>query len=481
MENGNGESGGMQILRTFSTFGASSQMGSSNMRQSFNPDNSNSNKRIGVPPSHPNNLQVIMASRSNSHNLNRGAFSHSRSLSQSAVFSFDCLPPLSPLPCLSSGSNQSDPVLTDISIEDKGLSAPSPVTATSGLKVNNDSLPPRRGHRRSMSDSVPLAFSAMIQASPQLIPIGKNSGIEKQSALVKHELDGDGNVQGKSQGEVVDDLFSAYMNLDSIDTLNSSGTEDKDLDSRASGTKTNGTESSDNEVESRVKDGLKRSAGGDIARAPRHSRSLSMDSYIGNLQFDDESLKFPALGLQGGQQSPRNSIDGKLANFNLEFGNSEFTEAELKKIMANEKLTEIAMADPKRAKRILANRLSAARSKERKTRYILELEQKVQTLQTEATTLSTQVTVLQRDSTALTSQNNELKFCLQAMEQQAKLKDALNEALVAEVQRLRLAAAELRGDIHQQLPINQQMLKLQLQQRTHLNTHQIAQEEQKQL
>lgn len=45
--------------------------------------------------------------------------------------------------------------------------------------------------------------------------------------------------------------------------------------------------------------------------------------------------------------------------------------------------------------RILANRQSAARSKERKMRYIVELEHKVQTLQTEATTLSAQFTKLQ--------------------------------------------------------------------------------------
>lgn len=45
--------------------------------------------------------------------------------------------------------------------------------------------------------------------------------------------------------------------------------------------------------------------------------------------------------------------------------------------------------------RILANRQSAARSKERKIRYTSELERKVQTLQTEATTLSAQVTILQ--------------------------------------------------------------------------------------
>jgi hypothetical protein len=44
---------------------------------------------------------------------------------------------------------------------------------------------------------------------------------------------------------------------------------------------------------------------------------------------------------------------------------------------------------------VLANRQSAARSKQRKMRYTAELKQKVQMLQTEATTLSAQLTILQ--------------------------------------------------------------------------------------
>ena len=54
---------------------------------------------------------------------------------------------------------------------------------------------------------------------------------------------------------------------------------------------------------------------------------------------------------------------------------------------------QAALLDPKRAKRILANRQSAARSKERKLRYISELERRVALLQSEATALSTQYQV----------------------------------------------------------------------------------------
>lgn len=124
-------------------------------------------------------------------------------------------------------------------------------------------------------------------------------------------------------------------------------------------------------------------------------------------------------------------------------GSSIMESIEAKKAMDPDKLAELWTIDPKRAKRILANRQSAARSKERKARYIMELERKVQSLQTEATTLSAQLTLYQRDTTGLSTENSELKLRLQAMEQQAHLRDALNEALKKEVERLKIATGEV--------------------------------------
>ncbi|XP_050387582.1 transcription factor RF2b [Argentina anserina] len=143
----------------------------------------------------------------------------------------------------------------------------------------------------------------------------------------------------------------------------------------------------------------------------------------------------PGAGEGGGNNArPRHrhssSMDGSLESI------------EAKKAMAPEKLAELWAVDPKRAKRILANRQSAARSKERKARYISELERKVQTLQTEATTLSAQLTLFQRDTTGLSSENTELKIRLQSMEQQAQLRDALNDALKKELERLKIATGE---------------------------------------
>uniref|UniRef100_A0A0E0MA28 BZIP domain-containing protein n=1 Tax=Oryza punctata TaxID=4537 RepID=A0A0E0MA28_ORYPU len=301
-------------------------------------------------------------------------------------------------------------------------------------------LPPRKAHRRSRSD-VPFGY---FQPLPPPSPKMEAGGWALPGC-----------------GGAGDDLLNAYMSLEGMGGAD--GLNNSDGDSRGSSMRTNGADSSENESEDYVgadsqallwgggeAAGKKRRNNAAGETAARHARSLSMDSLMGKLSF---------------------AANGEPAKFSLEFGSGEFTPAEMKRIMADEKLAEMALADPKRVKRVLANRQSAARSKERRMRYIAELEQKVQILQTEATTLSAQLTLLQRDSSGMATQNNELKFRLQSMEQQAQLRDALNEALTAEVQRLKLAANEV-GDTssssnlaHQiQLRCQNQMLDLHKQQ-----------------
>lgn len=198
----------------------------------------------------------------------------------------------------------------------------------------------------------------------------------------------------------------------------------------------------------------------------RHNRSMSVDSILTNTNSINSAkdLKLSPSQSQSSRDFHRSSTDVNI-NFKMELGNGEFTEAELKKILSNEKLTEIARTDPRRVKRILANRLSAARSKERKMLYISELEGKVQTLQTEATTLSAQLTLMQRDLSGLANENNGLKLRLQAMEQQAQLQDALNKALMEEVQRLKLATgqpiAEQSSGLVQQISLSSHLYQLQ--------------------
>lgn len=441
-----------------------------------------------LPPVHPHFSPPSAAAGSRSPSMGTAQNlipipTHSRSLSQPTFFNLDSLPPFS------------SSIPSPTSSADVALDAPIPLqlsrTNSGGVvgsgRASGDGLPPRKAHRRSQSD-IPFGFLQTCSDSNNNINSALLPPLPNNHQFPSHLISPRSNYTGKfvkketdneSSVEREDDLFNAYLNLENMDTLNSSETEDKREDSRASGSKT--MDSSENEAESSVnsgsslqllKDGNKRSAVGDPSpislSSSRHNRSLSMDSLMGKMNFGDELVKMPpSPGVGGGSHSRSGSMDGVTNSaFSLEFGNGEFTAAELKKITANEKLVEIAMADPKRVKRILANRQSAARSKERKMRYISELEHKVQTLQTEATTLSAQLTMFQRDSAGLVSQNNELKFRLQAMEQQAQLREALNEALTAEVHRLKLAAgeAQLANSLNQQMQLNSQNYPRQQQQ-----------------
>ncbi|KAF2547178.1 hypothetical protein F2Q70_00021587 [Brassica cretica] len=185
----------------------------------------------------------------------------------------------------------------------------------------------------------------------------------------------------------------------------------------------------------------------------RHVRSFSVDSESNF--FDDltatEDTQFARPTSSGGRKGHHhrsNSVDGATSSgsFNMDsiLAAVNCKDGAKKNMgMASDRLAELALLDPKRAKRILANRQSAARSKERKIKYTGELERKVQTLQNEATTLSAQVTMLQRGTSDLTTENKHLKMRLQALEQQAELRDALNEALRGELNRLKIAAGEI--------------------------------------
>ncbi|KAG4177214.1 hypothetical protein ERO13_A11G286800v2 [Gossypium hirsutum] len=94
------------------------------------------------------------------------------------------------------------------------------------------------------------------------------------------------------------------------------------------------------------------------------------------------------------------------------------------------------ITDPKRVKRILANRQSAQRSRVRKLQYISELERSVTTLQTEVSTLSPRVAFLDHQRVVLTVENGALKQRIAALAQDKIFKDAHQEALKKEIERL---------------------------------------------
>ncbi|CAL9118022.1 unnamed protein product [Musa textilis] len=100
-----------------------------------------------------------------------------------------------------------------------------------------------------------------------------------------------------------------------------------------------------------------------------------------------------------------------------------------------DKLAELALIDPKRAKRRDSlNRHSAARSKERKIHFTSELG----TEGANSSDRGNHTFCPAPTSADLNAENRERKLQLQAMEQQAQLPDALNEA-----QQLKIATEQL--------------------------------------
>ncbi|KAG2636261.1 hypothetical protein PVAP13_2NG442030 [Panicum virgatum] len=321
-------------------------------------------------------------------------------------------------------------------------------------------LPPRGAHRRSRSDFI-VGFSLQNQLPLPVLPAAEGfSRSADAAALVE--------------------LFRSYRDPKSLSGLGFSGDGPSEGNSHlgnqmSSQRAWSPADSSDNEAESWATGG----GGGASTSHPRHCRSLSVDSIMGNLNFGALGqvpptlpLPSPASGAGGSIPHTGSGPSGSAAAVaTSELANGEFTESEMKKIMANERLAELALADPKRVKRILANRISAAKSKERKVKYMGELERRVHVLQMETGSLSSKATFSQRECEALKVQNNEMRIRLQALEQQAQLKDALNQALSAEVQRLKQAAGEATDahapngsyhHMHRQI-LEQRLLQLQKQ------------------
>ncbi|KMT01898.1 hypothetical protein BVRB_9g209240 [Beta vulgaris subsp. vulgaris] len=95
------------------------------------------------------------------------------------------------------------------------------------------------------------------------------------------------------------------------------------------------------------------------------------------------------------------------------------------------------VVDPKRVKRILANRQSAQRSRVRKLQYISELERSVTALQSEVSALSPRVAFLDHQRMILNVDNSTLKAKIAALAQDKIFKDAHQEAMKREIERLR--------------------------------------------
>ncbi|GLT69726.1 hypothetical protein SLA2020_418540 [Shorea laevis] len=196
------------------------------------------------------------------------------------------------------------------------------------------------------------------------------------------------------------------------------------------------------------------------SKAPRESNAmLPSETNIGFDRFDDEqlmsmfsddvSLSLPPTVSSSSDQNSNNN-DEKTATTLLD--NQQHPKTEPGEVQSSCKpepqrgtqpqpqppptSNPDSTIDPKRVKRILANRQSAQRSRVRKLQYISELERSVTTLQTEVSALSPRVAFLDHQRVILTVDNSAMKQRIAALAQDKIFKDAHQEALKKEIERL---------------------------------------------
>ncbi|OIV91432.1 hypothetical protein TanjilG_02050 [Lupinus angustifolius] len=118
-------------------------------------------------------------------------------------------------------------------------------------------------------------------------------------------------------------------------------------------------------------------------------------------------------------------------SYSPQMGASSFV---VKRVVSPEELLELAKVDPKKAKRILANRISATKSKERKKTYAKELEGRVKKLQALSDMVDEQLAICKRNIATRIALNNQFKMQIEALGQQLQQKCALREAMRKELE-----------------------------------------------
>jgi len=120
-------------------------------------------------------------------------------------------------------------------------------------------------------------------------------------------------------------------------------------------------------------------------------------------------------------------------------------------------LSELASMDPKRVKRILANRQSAARSKERKMRYMGDLEAQVKKLQGELSGLRDEYKSVLQEVASSAEESKVLQEQLELLENSSRMGLTAESTLKAELSGLQMmAAASPLGKQQQQQQQQQQ-------------------------
>ncbi|XP_038684868.1 basic leucine zipper 34-like [Tripterygium wilfordii] len=167
----------------------------------------------------------------------------------------------------------------------------------------------------------------------------------------------------------------------------------------------------------------------DLSNAVAATASSNPSSSSDRNSINDEKEPTPSDQKHQIRVAESDEMQSQDESETLGFGNNS--------ISAPETSSNDRIIDPKRVKRILANRQSAQRSRVRKLQYVSVLERSVTSLQSEVSVLSPRVAFLDHQRLLLNVDNSSLKQRIVALAQDKIFKDAHQEALKREIERLR--------------------------------------------
>ncbi|CAL0325200.1 unnamed protein product [Lupinus luteus] len=168
-----------------------------------------------------------------------------------------------------------------------------------------------------------------------------------------------------------------------------------------------------------------------------HTHSLHVDSRF-NTSTDDENKS-------GGNEVSESDTDHRhQKSSSVDVSRSPFLAT---RVMPPERLAELGRTDPKKAKRIIANRKSAVKSKERKKFYENELHIQVKSLQSQVDNVYQQLLVTKRNVTTRIAWNSTLRKEIDAKRQELYYRRARYEAMKNEMEYYKMKTSQFAADM----------------------------------
>ncbi|CAK8573396.1 unnamed protein product [Lathyrus sativus] len=124
-------------------------------------------------------------------------------------------------------------------------------------------------------------------------------------------------------------------------------------------------------------------------------------------------------------------------------GSSGTSSYKKRTVIPPEKLAELEIADPKKAQRIIANRISAKISKEKKKNYEKELEKRVQLLQIKADSVTAERMMAMNEAMKLAAEYKRIKDLIQSKLQHQEQQRAVIELMKEEANMLEMQIHEM--------------------------------------